>query len=626
MGNEQRQMMKFWELSLDILCLVSFDNRFRDVNPAFERILGYPKEEVVGKAISDFIHVEDLAGSLDEASLHPSGHIAHEFQNRYRCKDGSYKWLSWNSVPVPEEDLIYAIARDITHLKSSEEALMRSNQRISEILDSIQEDFYVLDHDWVLVYTSKNFASRIGKEPKDFVGSNIWDMFPKQLGTAYEKNLRAVMEKREIRRFELAGKYTNAYYSIAVFPSAEGITVLGNDITERKRDEDRRGRDLDALTRMHTLASETLKTEDFEFAMQAIMDTSVAVMRADKGTLQLFENQTLRIVASHGHLTPFLRFFSEAEHVASVCGEATRRGERVIVDDVEQSPLFAGTESLKVLHKACVRSVQSTPLMSHTGRLLGILTTQHGHPTVPDTDDLRRLDLLARLASDIIERKQAEEALKESEHGLIEAQRLAQLGSWQWDVQSGKVRWSDGMYVIFGVDKETFVPDIPAFTDFIHAEDRQSVAEIMNRLTTQGGSDSADFRIVRPDGSIRFIHAEGEIKSFDESGKPSLMIGVDQDITERKKAEAEIAYRATFPELNPSPVVELEATGSIVYMNPAAKALFPNLATLKIMHPYLVGWHAMVNEIRAEDTGYRTKDVKVGDSWYEQAITRGPSS
>jgi signal transduction histidine kinase len=97
-------------------------------------------------------------------------------------------------------------------------------------------------------------------------------------------------------------------------------------------------------------------------------------------------------------------------------------------------------------------------------------------------------------------------------------------------------------------------------------------------------------------------------------------------VIERKKAEAEIAYRATFPELSPSPIVELDANGHILYMNPSAKARFPNLPIQGIMHPYLVGWKALIREMANNASGYHTRDVNVGDSWYEQVISRVPSS
>ncbi len=134
-----------------------------------------------------------------------------------------------------------SVVRDITERKQAEEALARSNAMLTEVLDSIQDDFYVLDRDWKFVYASRSFTAKIGKEPKDFIGNCIWDMFPKHTGTILEENFRASMEKGEVRRFELGGKYTTAWYSMTSFPSAEGITVLGKDITaSRQAEEDLR--------------------------------------------------------------------------------------------------------------------------------------------------------------------------------------------------------------------------------------------------------------------------------------------------------------------------------------------------------------------------------------------------
>jgi PAS domain S-box-containing protein len=115
--------------------------------------------------------------------------------------------------------------------------LIQSERRMKDILSGIQEDFYVIDRNWNFVYASKKFASRIGKELENFVGKNVWEIFPKQLGTAFEENLRAAMEKREVRHFDVPGQYSEAYYRMAVYPSEEGLTVLGSDITEQKKAE-----------------------------------------------------------------------------------------------------------------------------------------------------------------------------------------------------------------------------------------------------------------------------------------------------------------------------------------------------------------------------------------------------
>src|SRR5262249_55741922 len=98
----------------------------------------------------------------------------------------------------------------------------------------------------------------------------------------------------------------------------------------------------------------------------------------------------------------------------AACGAALQRGERVIVEDVDRSSVFADSEVLDVLHRAEVRSVQSTPLLSPAGRLLGVFSTHYSHPHWPSRRELRLLDLLAERAADAILRYQAEGILRDS--------------------------------------------------------------------------------------------------------------------------------------------------------------------------------------------------------------------
>jgi len=312
--------------------LMRFDRQLRVIylSKHSDRYNPNPSEQMLGRTNREMGMPEHLCNLWDAATerVFNTG-IQEEMEFDFAGPSGMRTFtLKFAPEFGPKREIQYVlgVSTDITERRKSEEELQRSNRKISEILSSIREDFYVLDRDWVFVYANRQFTSRIGKEPEDFVGKNIWEMFPKHLGTLYEENLRAAMEKRETRHFEVGGKYTDAWYSMAVFPSAEGVTILGTDITERR------------------------------------------------------------------------------------------------------------------------------------------------------------------------------------------------------------------------------------------------------------------------------------------------------------KSEAALAYRATFPELNPNPIVELDAAGKIIYMNPAATALFPNLPKLGIMHPYLAGWHVLAGEIKSEDIKYRTRDARVGDYWYEQVIARVPSS
>ena len=114
-----------FEFSLDLLCVAGLDGYFRRVNPAFEETLGYSSEELLAKPFIEFVHPEDRAATMSEMEGLRKGAWTAYFENRYLRKDGSQVWLAWKAVPVVEEDLIYATARDVTEHKRDEEELRR---------------------------------------------------------------------------------------------------------------------------------------------------------------------------------------------------------------------------------------------------------------------------------------------------------------------------------------------------------------------------------------------------------------------------------------------------------------------------------------------------------------------
>jgi PAS domain S-box-containing protein len=100
-----------------MLCVAGMDGYFRRVNPAFERILGYSADELVARPFIDFVHPDDRERTLREVARLTTGVPTVCFENRYRCANGSYKDLAWTSMPVPEDGLLYAVARDVTEQK-----------------------------------------------------------------------------------------------------------------------------------------------------------------------------------------------------------------------------------------------------------------------------------------------------------------------------------------------------------------------------------------------------------------------------------------------------------------------------------------------------------------------------
>jgi PAS domain S-box-containing protein len=124
----EQERDRLFNLSLDMFCIVGFDGYFKQLNPACEKTLGWTKKELMAKPYIEFVHPDDRKPTINFTKELSTGRAVLTFDNRYLCKDGSYKWISWNSFPLIEEKLIFAVARDITERKQLEEKLLTSER------------------------------------------------------------------------------------------------------------------------------------------------------------------------------------------------------------------------------------------------------------------------------------------------------------------------------------------------------------------------------------------------------------------------------------------------------------------------------------------------------------------
>ena len=127
---------RFFTLSRDMVCVSNFEGYFVRVNSACLTILGYTPQEMMQKRWIEFVHPDDQEATLAEARKLAAGAVTLSFENRYRCKDGAYKWLSWMSVPVVKDDAMYAVARDMTERKRVEAELRQKNRLLEEAIES----------------------------------------------------------------------------------------------------------------------------------------------------------------------------------------------------------------------------------------------------------------------------------------------------------------------------------------------------------------------------------------------------------------------------------------------------------------------------------------------------------
>ncbi len=128
----QEELERFFTVSQDMLCIAGKDGYFKRINPAFSRTLGYTTEELLSRPFAEFVHPEDLARTQVEADDISEGQTSDHFENRYRCKDGSWRWLWWKGQLSEVEGLIYATARDITEQKLAQGEIQALNQTLNE--------------------------------------------------------------------------------------------------------------------------------------------------------------------------------------------------------------------------------------------------------------------------------------------------------------------------------------------------------------------------------------------------------------------------------------------------------------------------------------------------------------
>jgi PAS domain S-box-containing protein len=158
-------------------------------------------------------------------------------------------------------------------------------------------------------------------------------------------------------------------------------------------------------------------------------------------------------------------------------------------------------------------------------------------PIPPDGQLLEVTRHIGAQLGRVVERERAKRTVEDREKQLEEAQSISHIGSWEWDVPSNRVVWSKELFRIYGLDHGSFKASFEGFLERVHPEDRAHAKQVVEQALVDRKPFTFDHRVIRPDGSIRTVHARGEVLT-DEDGRSARMVGTGQDVTEQRLAEA----------------------------------------------------------------------------------------
>ena len=297
-------------------------------------------------------------------------------------------------------------------------------QLAATVMAAIPEAVTRCSADLRYLWVSDRYAAWLGIPAAEIIGRRIVDVIGDEGMRSIRPYVEAVLAGKpveyeaEVRLGKIGKRWIRAEYSPTFDRSGalDGWVAWVCDVTDQKRAEEDLSVAHAALGRLFELSVMPGGVEAMPALLEAVVDAAIQVTAADKGKLQLYEDasDSLRIVAHRGFDRPFLEHFAAVRSGNAACGEAMRLRQQVIVDDVTTSPLFDGP-SKAILAGAGVRSIQSTPMVSREGRLLGVISTHWKDLRRPDLERLRTLEIVARQAADALEHRRQEERLREAD-------------------------------------------------------------------------------------------------------------------------------------------------------------------------------------------------------------------
>jgi PAS domain S-box-containing protein len=436
-------------------------------NKCFAALLGVSLEKVIGLSLGDFV-APSSAGAL-HAILRSAQHVRIKEELAFRTPKGEVPaYCCIGPVELDGVECLSLVATDLTEQKRSEE-VVASGKLARQILERAVDVIVVCDENGRITHASREAHALAGTTSvlhRDFA-----EVFPLNEKHGQELNctipgdgsgldgslVKGCLGGRTVHGVEVElrrdGKKLDLLMSSGPLrggnDQARGCVFTLTDITRLKATEAQLKQsqaDLSAeladTQLLQRISAELIHEENAEVLYNKLLDAAVKITRSDFASMQMLypERGELRLLAFRGFTPEAARFWEWVRPASECsCGAALRTRRRIIVRDVDQCDFMLGSEDLVTYHQTGIQAVQTTPLVSRGGKVVGMISTHWSKPHEPSERDLRMLDILARQAADLIERRRAEEELRESreqlrrqaeelEQQLIASGRLVSLG------------------------------------------------------------------------------------------------------------------------------------------------------------------------------------------------------
>ena len=470
----------------------------------------------------------------------------------------------WPGGMITSTKILAQIVANLYERQEMEDTLRQSEEKFRELLENGSDLISVVDAEGIIRYESPSIKRLLGYEPHEVNGRDVWqfihpedtdqirDIFEKTRelsGSTVELEYRILHKDRSWRIFEAAGK------NLIDHPAIGGFVFNSRDVTEHKKAEEAlryRERFENIIATISTNFID-LPVEEIDSGIIAALETIGRFAGMDRSYVFLFSEKGMMMSCKYEWCTPGIEpqieYFQNIDIHSSFPWFAKRINnfEAVNVPRVADLPDQAKAER-EGFQRQGIQSIIDVPMIS-AGSIFGFLgfeTVQR--ETTWSEDIVKLLRISGEMLVNILERKRSEEELRKSEARLIEAQQIAHIGNWDWDIVKNTLYWSDEIYRLFGLKPQEFGATYDAFLESVHPEDLELVERSVNDALNEKKPYSIDHRIVLPDGSERTVHERAEV-TFSEDGQATRMIGTVQDVTERKRIEEALQYRERFEKI-----------------------------------------------------------------------------